>query len=489
MTTTTDVGSVIKFGTDGWRAIIADEFTFDNVRICAQAVSQYLLDAKRTAKGVVVGYDTRFGSDRFAEAAAEVLTGNGIAIHFCTRPCPTPVVSFTILDRDAEFGVMITASHNPGEYNGFKIKDGNGASAPPEVVEAVEANIPAIGRGGAGAIKRMPIKEAEAKGLVKWVDPIPAYDVGVRRVLTDERLARIKNAGLTVIADSMYGAGGGYFRRLLRGGKTRVIELNGKPNPAFPGMHNPEPITQNLGKLMARVAQGASVGLATDGDADRLGVVDEHGNFMTQLQVYSLLCLYMLDARGERGPIVKSITTSSMVYRLGEKYDVPVVETNVGFKYVGAEMIRFNALIGGEESGGYGFRGHIPERDGVLAGLYFLDLMVSTGKTPAQLLDYLYSLVGPHYYDRIDMHFPAAQRPHILGLVTAAQKEISGVGVAKQETVGEGVIEGVRFMMADNSWLLVRFSGTEPLIRIYAESSSPQRTQQMLQAGKGIAGL
>ena len=261
----------------------------------------------------------------------------------------------------------------------------------------------------------------------------------------------------------MYGAGAGYLKRLLGGGTTELIEINGERNPLFPGIR-PEPIAVNLAKLSATVReQEANVGLATDGDADRMGIVDEKGTFLTQLQVFALLCLYLLEVRGERGPIVKTLTTTSMVYRLGEIFNVPVYETPVGFKYVAPIMLAEKALIGGEESGGYGFRGHVLERDGILANLYFLDLMVKTGKNPSELIDYLYSKVGPHHYRRVDVKFPEAERQAIIDRIQNNLPEsIDNVKVVKVDTT-----DGFRFILADNTWLLIRFSGTEPLLRIY----------------------
>jgi phosphomannomutase len=283
----------------------------------------------------------------------------------------------------------------------------------------------------------------------------------------------------------MYGVGSGYFKTLLSGGSTNVIEINSERNPAFPGI-NPEPITVNLQKLLATVTeQKANVGIATDGDADRIGIIDEKGVFLTQLQVFALLCLYLLEVRGERGPLVKTITSTSMLDRLGELYKVPVYETPVGFKYVAPVMIAQNALIGGEESGGYGFRGHIPERDAIPAGLYFLDFMVKTGKTPSQLLSYLYSKVGEHYYDRIDLHFPEEKRQAIINRVREGEpKYIENIRVARVDTQ-----DGFRFILADNSWLLIRFSGTEPILRIYAETNDTERLKRMLQFGRELAGV
>jgi phosphomannomutase len=298
-------------------------------------------------------------------------------------------------------------------------------------------------------------------------------------------LNSLRNAGRSVAVDSMYGAGSGYFKSLLSGGTTKVTEINGERNPAFPGI-NPEPIAVNLQKILALVPQQkASVGFATDGDADRIGIIDEKGNFLTQLQVFALLSLYLLEIRGERGPLVKTITSTAMLDRLGEIYKVPVFETSVGFKYVAPLMISQNALIGGEESGGYGFRGHIPERDAIPAGLYFLDFMVKTGKTPSELLTYLYSKVGEHFYDRVDIHFPENQRQAIIKRVQDnAPKFIENVKVARLDTS-----DGFRFILEDHSWLLIRFSGTEPILRIYTETNDTERVKRLLKFGRELAGV
>ncbi|MBA7663315.1 Phosphoglucosamine mutase [subsurface metagenome] len=283
----------------------------------------------------------------------------------------------------------------------------------------------------------------------------------------------------------MYGAGIGYLKTLLGGGAIDILEINSERNPLFPGIR-PEPIAANLARLSATIReQGADVGLATDGDADRLGIMDEKGRFLTTLQVFALLCLYLLEVRGERGSIVKTITTTSMVYRLAEIFDVPVRETSVGFKYVAPIMMAENVLIGGEESGGFGFHGHAPERDGILAALYFLDLMVKTGKTPSQLIDYLYSKVGSHHFNRVDIEFPEPERQAIIErLKQHPPEEIDGVKVIKFDTT-----DGYRFILADTTWLLIRFSGTEPLLRVYAESSTPARVEKLLKIGRDLAGV
>jgi phosphomannomutase len=470
----------IKFGTDGWRAIIAQEFTFENVRICTQGLVNYLKQSGLAEKGLVIGYDTRFASEDFAAATAEVAAGNGIKVYLSPKAVPTPAVSYGVTERQAGAGVVITASHNPASYNGLKIKSADGASAPAEAIAAVENNISRIFN--SKNIQQLPLSEALQQGKVEMFDFKPLY---FKRIATFVDLQRLKNSGLKIIVDSMYGAGSGYFKALLDGGAARVIEINNERNPSFPGI-NPEPIAVNLKKLSASIkAEGISVGFATDGDSDRIGIIDENGRFVTQLEVYALLALYLLEVRGLRGPIVKTVTATSMLYRLGELFNVPVIETPVGFKYVAPVMLEKDALIGGEESGGYGFRGHVPERDAILAGLYFLDFMVSTGKTPSQLLAYLFSKVGPHYYNRRDFRFPEMERHEIIERIQKNKPSVlDGSKVVRFDTA-----DGFRFTAQDNSWLLIRFSGTEPLLRIYVETSSPERVEKILDLGQELTGI
>ncbi len=470
----------IKFGTDGWRGVIAEDFTFDNVRICAQGVARYLLEHNVGSQGLLVGYDTRFASEDFSAAVAEVVAANGIKVYLNPKAAPTPVISYAIVAQQAAGAVIITASHNPGIWNGFKYKTEYAGSASPEVIAELESHIQRIDAGG--EVKRLPLDEALEKGLVEYYDPAPAY---LKHVAEMVDLDRIRQAGLRVAVDSMYGSGSGYLKGLLSGGRTEITEINAERNPLFPGIQ-PEPIAPNLTKLSQTVREiGADVGLATDGDSDRIGVVDEHGDFITPLQVFALLALYLLEVRGERGAIVKSITTTDMVYRLGELYSVPVHETLVGFKYLGPLMISENALIGGEESGGFGFRGHIPERDGVLAGLYLLDLMISLNMKPSELMEHVYAKVGPHYYHRNDYDFPPEQRESIVTRLNQAKpSHIEG-----SEVTGIDTADGFRFRLSDRSWLLIRLSGTEPLLRIYAESQSMERVERLLEAGKKFAGI
>jgi len=483
------VANPIRFGTDGWRGIIAEDFTFDNVRICAQAVAEYLKQNGLDKQGLVIGYDTRFASEDFAAAAAEVIAGNDIKVRLCLKPAPTPVVSFTVLATSSAGGIVITASHNPGSWNGFKYKSGDGASAPGDIIAQIEANIASLTRGSfrkgktsGKSVKRVALERALNKGLVDYLDPSPPYYKHLSQFVQVDELRHQK---LNIIVDSMYGAGIGYFKTILQDGKLGIVEINAERNPSFPEIQ-PEPIAKNLTKLSRLVVENeADVGMATDGDADRIGIIDEKGQFLTQHQTFALLCLYLLEVRGERGPIIKTLTSTTMLSRLGRIFNVPVYETRVGFKYVAPLMMGKNAIIGGEESGGYGFRGHVPERDAILAGLYFLDFMAQTGKTPSQLLDYLYSKVGPHYYDRLDFHIPAAKRNTILDrLNSSSQDTIAGSKVIRVDTT-----EGFRFFLGDESWLLIRFSGTEPLVRIYSEAESLERARELLEEGKKLTGL
>ncbi len=450
------------------------------MRVCAQAVANYLKRSGLAKQGLIIGYDTRFASENFASAAAEVVAGNGIKVYLCPKAIPTPVISYGTVAQKTGGAIVITASHNPAIWNGFKFKTKDGAGAPEEVTAKIEKSISRTLT--TKKIDQIPLAEALEQGLVEYLDLAPVYLQHLSKLID---LNELRRARLKVVVDSMYGAGAGYLKTLLSGGAIEVVEINGERNPLFPGIQ-PEPIAANLAKLSVAIKErGANVGLATDGDADRLGIMDEKGTFLTTLQVFALLCLYLLEVRGERGLIVKTITTTSMLYRLGEIFNVPVHETPVGFKYVASIMMAENALIGGEESGSYGFRGHVPERDGILSALYFLDLMVKMGKNPSQLIDYLYSKVGSHHFNRVDLEFPESERQAIVERIKNNRPEsIDGVKVVKFETT-----DGFRFVLADTTWLLIRFSGTEPLLRIYAESSTPTRVDRLLELGKNLAGV
>jgi len=476
----TMVEHTIRFGTDGWRGIIAEDFTFNNVRICSQGIANHLTRKGLNQRGLIIGYDTRFASEDFAAAAAEVIAGNGIRTHLCLKPAPTPVISYTVTATKAAGAIIITASHNPGQWNGFKYRSKEGASVSDKVISEVEKEIASVVRNR--EIKKIALPNALKRGLIDYLDPRPIYFDHLKQLINVEDLRHEK---LNIVVDSMYGAGAGYFKTILQSGNMKITEINAERNPLFPGIQ-PEPIAKNLTSLSQLIVeQKADIGLATDGDADRIGIIDEKGTFLNQHQVFALLCLYLLEVCGERGAMVKTLTSTSMLSRLGQIFGVPVYETPVGFKYVAPLMIQKKAMIGGEESGGYGFRGHIPERDAILAGLYFLDFMVKTGKTPSQLLDYLYSKVGPHYYDRTDFHIPKSKRQIISNRLTSLSvNTIADTKVSKIDAT-----DGFRFLLNDESWLLIRFSGTEPLVRIYAEAGSPEKVTKLLQEGKRLAGL
>lgn len=471
--------SDIHFGTDGWRGRIAADYTFDAVRRCSQGFADYLHAQGRAEQGVVIGYDRRFAADHFAIAAAEVLAGNGIVVALTDEATPTPAISYAAANRGAGGAINITASHNPPWDCGFKVRDPLGGAIDPAGLLDIEHRIP----DSVADVRTIDLDGAMADGLVSRFDPRPAYVAQLQRLVD---LQPIKQAGFKVLVDCMWGNGAGWFSELLAGGATEIIEVHQEHNPIFPHMSRPEPIPPNVdhGLAMAKSA-GADVTIINDGDADRLGLGDEHARFMDQLRVYGLLGYYFLEVRGERGPIVKTISTTKMLNKLAKRYEVPVYETGVGFKYIAPKMVEVDAMIGGEESGGYAYRNHVPERDGILTGLYLLDMMVQTGKKPSELLDTLFGLVGPHYYKRIDSSFDHARKATIRRNVAAARPETIG-GLRVNEIV---TIDGFQFIMEDGGWLLVRFSGTEPIIRVYCETTHGDRVDDILADGMRLAGL
>ncbi len=469
----------IIFGTDGWRGRIADNYTYSAVRRCAHGFARYLLEVEGNQKLVVIGHDKRFGSEAFAVVAAEVMAGHGLHVLLTDGPTPTPTISYSVVNQGAAGAINITASHNPASDNGFKVRNRHGGAIDPNGLRQIEANIPDDDLD----IPRLPIEQAISSGKVRRFNPAPAYIEQIERLID---LDPLRKAGLTVLIDAMWGNGSGWFTKLLEGGSTRVIEIHNQRNPIFPEMLRPEPIPPNIDVgLAATIEHGADVLLVTDGDADRLGVGDENGKFVDQLRVFGLLAYYLLEARGERGPIVKTLSTTTMLNKLGHQYQVPVYETGVGFKYVAPKMLEVDALIGGEESGGYAFRRHIPERDGILAGLYFLDMMVRLNRKPSELVELLFEQVGPHFYNRIDSPLPSRERSEVEEQVRTAQPvTIGGLHVTDLNT-----LDGFKFSLEDGSWLLIRFSGTEPIVRVYCETTQADRVQPILQDGLKIVGI
>lgn len=468
----------IKFGTDGWRAVIAEDYTFDNVRRCTQGFSNFLVEKGYTGKFVVVGYDKRFQSENFAKTASIILAANGFKVYLTKGPTPTPVISFAVVNKKAVGAINITASHNPATDNGFKVRDPNGGAIPPGDLKRIEKLIPETPT----EVKQISFEEAITQNLISYFDPNEAYIKHVGNLID---LDGIRNAGLKILVDPMWGNNAGWFTDLLSGGKTEIIEIHNERNPSFPDMTRPEPIPPNIDVGLAKVLESKSdVLIINDGDGDRLGVGDENGVFLNQLQVFALIAYYLLEVKKQRGPIVKTLSTTSMLNKLGKIYNVPVYETGVGFKYVAPKMIETDAMVGGEESGGYAFRGNVPERDGILAGLYFLDLMVKLNKTPSDLLKLLFSIVGEHYYDRIDSPFSGDRKHKEENILNAKPEQIGGLKV-----LGLDSSDGFKFSLEDGGWLLIRFSGTEPILRVYCETTHSDRVQSILNDGLKIAGI
>ena len=471
----------IEFGTDGWRAVISEDFTFDNVRIVAQAIAEQTL-AEYQGKhagtiSFVVGFDTRFLSDRYAILVAEVLAANGIHVWLTKADAPTPMVSYAIVDKKAQGGVMITASHNPPRYNGIKLKGSFGGSASPATCKDVERRIV-----HGVTPKMLDIEEALRQGLITRFDPYPAYEAHLHTLVDFEAIRR---GNLNVAVDAMYGAGRVYLRKMLESAGCTVVELRGEMNPGFNGIH-PEPIAKHLGPLIGEMLTGRyRIGLATDGDADRTGAVDPTGRFIDPHCIMSLLVEYLVHQRQMRGSIVKTVSTTQMLNRLGQRYGLAVHETPVGFNVIADLMMSESVLLGGEESGGISMLGHIPEGDGVLMGLLLAELVAVRGKTLVELLDELMAApdVGRFFYERNDTPVKKFKKSLLVaGLLGSAPTMLEGHAVA--QISGK---DGVKYILDDDSWLLIRPSGTEPVLRIYSEGRSPTQVRALLTAGAAMA--
>jgi len=464
----------IEFGTDGWRGIIAQDFTYDNLRAVAQALSDYLTTHNLSKKGLVIGYDTRFMSNQFARTAAEVAASNDIPTLLASKPTPTPIVSFTVKNKNAGGGVVITASHNPYIYSGVKFKLQHGGPAPTETTKQIES-----------LLHKNPPKhdEKKIKQNITEVDFETDYTRHIRKLVN---LQLIGKAGLKIVFDAMHGAGDKILERLLSHTRCRVKTIFAEPDPTFGGV-KPEPIAQNLQQLMSAVVkEKADIGFATDGDADRVGVVSARGEFVTPHEVFALILLHLHRNRGWRGGVVKTASVCNIVPRIAEKFGLPVYETAVGFKNVCEIMLKEDILIGGEESSGLGFKNHVPERDGVLASLFLLEMMVMERKSLNQLLKELRREFGEVHYDRIDLSYDKPDRMEIIARLKARPpRQISGLRVEKISTyMGVEAVNGIKFNFADKkSWLLVRASETEPIIRIYCESTNDQMVQTFLKQG------
>ncbi len=479
------VPTTIMFGTDGWRAKVADDFTFENVRRCADGVARYVIERGAQAKGVVVAFDRRFASEHFAAAAAEVLLAHDIPVFLASGAVPTQMSSYEVVQRGAAAGIVITASHNPWTDNGFKVKAPTGAAAGGDILTVLEA---AIAANGGTAIERRPLADAEAAGLVERFDPFDGYEQFVRGTID---LDSLRAADLSILVEPLYGVGAGWIPRLLRDGRIRVTEIHSERNPYFGGI-NPEPIRPNVDEALARIAAGGfDLGLLLDGDADRAGAADEQGTFIHQLQVTGLLMYHLAEHRELREPVVVSVNNTSMAARLGAHYGIDVHETPVGFKFIGPEMIRTGAMLGAEESGGFGFGMHLPERDGIYADLMLLELFLAekaAGRWPAlKAIEHFHEIAGPSFYRRIDVHVDRAiydetKRRLLVDLREQAPSDLDGNPI--DHTVALDTNDGFKFFLADGTWLLIRTSGTEPLVRVYTEATTPDLREAMLVAGE-----
>lgn len=470
----------VKFGTDGWRAVISDTFTFDNLRLVSQAIADWILSEDSEDPCCVVGFDTRFLSDRYAREVACVMAANGIKTMLARADAPTPTTSFAIVKNGATAGVMITASHNAPRYNGVKLKASFGGSASPKQHKHVEK---LLARNIAASSKphRMDFDTAIEQGLIRKFDPAWSYYEHLSTIVDFDLISR---GELRVVADAMFGAGRGVFGEVLTRSRTNVKNLRHEMNPGFGGVH-PEPIGKHLRLLSKTVQSGHyDVGLATDGDADRIGAMDAFGRFVDPHRIFALVLRYLIEERGWTGKVVRTVSTTRMIDRIAAASGLEVIETPVGFNHIADLILKGDVLMGGEESGGISIKNHIPEGDGILMGLLILEVMAYYDKPLHELVADLLDEYGPAQYRRTDMKLtkPVAKPAMVAMLLEAAPNEISGVSVERIETV-----DGVKYYMADGSWLLIRPSGTEPVLRVYAEAPNDERVNALLGFGEKMA--
>ncbi len=466
----------IKFGTDGWRGIIADDFTGANVRLVAQAVVNYFKrDDVPGEPTIFIGYDNRSQSEYFALEAAKVAAASGLHAVLSDGSCSSPSISFNSHKSNAKGGIMITASHNPPQFNGLKIKMGFGGSALPSVVAEVEKELQALFDAGTLSVD-VP---ADAADKVEKRDLRPAYFDGLRGMVDLDLIAK---AGYKIVADPMHGSGSGYLSDILRGAGVGITEICKDRNPVFGGL-NPEPIMQNLGPLKdAVLAENADVGLAIDGDADRVGAMDADGAFVDSHRIFALTLRHLYEDKGLRGSVVKTVSTTKLIDKLCAKYGLTLHVVPIGFKNICEWMLKEDVLIGGEESGGIGVQGYIPERDGPLMSLLLLETMATRKKRLEEQIAELMAEFGPHEYQRVDLHPEPSKMP----AVVQSLKEDNPTEIAGKAVTNIDRMDGTKFEFADESWLLLRASGTEPVVRVYAEASSPEKVQGLIDAGLGL---
>lgn len=474
---TTNRMAIIKFGTDGWRARIAEDFTFANVEIVTQALIDYLKTQNTSGKlSVLVGYDRRFASELFAQRSAEVFAGNGVAVDLFDCDVPTPLVSFEVKRRGLDGGVMITASHNPPDFNGFKFKAPFGGSATPAITNQIEQLV------GATAPQRLPLDEAKKQGIASVITPPEDYRRHVESLVA---INDLKKANATVIADPMHGTGGRWIENLLAGGNLKVETIRAERDPMFGGVL-PEPMPWNL-ELTSRVIRerGALMALVTDGDADRVGAMDERGEYINTHQILMILLLHLVRNKGWKGSVARTFSQSVIVRRIAESYGFRLFETPIGFKHIGEIMLdpANDFLTGGEESGGIGIRGHIPERDGVFNCLMLLEAVLAAGKPPSEIIRDIWKEFGEFHFERNDLHVPIES-----GLkLVAAMRDNTPSEFAGFKVVGTATLDGTKLMFEDESWILFRQSGTEPVLRVYCEATSVEKVKTLINEGVRLA--
>jgi phosphoglucomutase len=465
----------IKFGTSGWRGILAEDFTFANARLVCQGIAAYLQQEGLTNRGVVIGYDTRFQSEAFAAAAAEVMAGNGITSYFPDRDCPTPVVSFAIRAGKHAGGITITASHNPPEYNGIKFSPATGGPAPAPVTNAIEVLIGAL---EPTAVKTMPLALAREQGLVLDLDPRPAY---LQHLKTLVDLEVLKGSGLRVIVDVLYGTGRDYLDAFLSEAGVQVETLHGYRDAYFGG-HRPEPSAEFLGDLSRRLpAAGAHLGLAVDADADRFGVMDAAGDYLDANLILGLLFDYLIETRGWDGGVARSVATTHLLDRIAARHNRPVYVTKVGFKHLGQYIIKDQVIMIGEESEGFSMKGHLPEKDGILAGALVAEMVARKGKGLPELIQDLFAKVGPVYNRRLNFALQPAIKERLLARLEIPPERFAGLAVKEHIT-----LDGHKYVLEDGSWVCFRPSGTEPVVRFYFEASSLDELEQLKVAGEAL---
>lgn len=471
--------TVVKFGTDGWRGIIADDFTYANVRVAAAAIANYVLASENPAAGVCIAYDTRFGSRSFAKVVAEMLASAGIPVAMAAEITPTPALSYAVRERKAAGGVMITSSHNPAEWNGVKYKASYGGSGKPSIMTAIEGY---LGK---------PLAKSAKPAVIEEVDFNPEYVAAIAKFVD---LDAIRASGYKFLIDDMYGAGRGVIAGIFAKAGVPFVEIRSEINPAFPGI-NPEPILPHIkATQVAVVAEKCDAGLITDGDADRIGAVDEHGNVVDAHKVLSLLAWWLLERKKWPGELTRAFNTTKMVDRIASKYGRKLNEHGIGFKYVVDLMLEKEILIGGEESGGVGISRHLPERDGLLNSLLLANVMADEKKTLGQLVAALQEEFGEHQYGRVDMHIDEAVKQSAIARAGAMKDRAGAAEFAGMKVLRVETLDGIKFFLdnpdcegrenAAETWLLLRASGTEPLLRVYCESCSVESVGKVLAAAQ-----